>query len=128
MLVSLFITASLLVLLAVLFHKREEYWREIEEAYRKRERELIDRLLKTANVKPLEPTIEREKVLKIPDPEVPPPNWIDAAFLEDEIKEEIEQLYPEAAHMSHADAKRTYTADWSSAEARLKMLKAPLRV
>lgn len=91
----------------------------------KREGELVNRLLKQAGVQPV--VIEREKVIKLPDPEVQPETWIDAAFFEDDVKEELEQAYPEVAHMSHAQAKERYAHDWRHIERRLREQKAPLR-
>ena len=64
-------------------------WDAKEEAWRTRERELVDRLLVRAGVKPL---LEREHVVTLPDPEVRQPNWIEDAFKADMIMEEAEYI------------------------------------
>ncbi len=91
----------------------------------KREGVLIDRLLKQAGVAPV--VIEREKVVKLPDPEIQPETWIDAAFFQDDVKEELEQVYPEVARMSHTQAKERYAHDWRHIEQRLREQRTPLR-
>lgn len=107
-----------LVLQARFFLKREEDWR-------KREMELVNRLLKTAQVQPL--TIERERVIKLPDPELPPLSPVDQAFFQDDIKEELEQVFPEAARMSHSMAQHRFPREWRAIEQRLQAERLPLR-
>lgn len=114
------------ILAARFFSRRENQWIEREEKWRERERVLVDRLLGQAHVRPVE--IQREKVVKLPDPEVtPPPSWIDEAFAVDEVKEELEQFYPEAARMTHAQARSAYPAEWARIQKRLKEEATPLR-
>jgi len=91
----------------------------------KREAALVDRLLKQGGVAPV--VIEREKALKLPDPEIQPETWVDAAFFQDDVKEELEQLYPEVARMSHTQAKERYGADWRRIEQHLREQQTPLR-
>ena len=101
-------------------------WEKREQAWREREMALVDRLLKQAHVAPV--TIERENVIKLPDPEIQPPTWQDEAFFIDDIKEELEQVYPEAAHMSHKQAMALYAKDWQAIERRLREQQTPMRV
>lgn len=91
----------------------------------KREGELVNRLLKQAGVQPV--VIEREKVVKLPDPEIQPMTWQDEAFFIDEIKEELEQVYPEIARMSHSEARARYAHDWARVHKRLQAERMPLR-
>jgi hypothetical protein len=91
----------------------------------KREGVLIDRLLKQAGVQPV--VIEREKVVKLPDPEIQPMTWQDEAFFIDDIKEELEQSYPEIARMSHSEAKARYAHEWMRVQKRLQAERTPLR-
>jgi hypothetical protein len=91
----------------------------------KREAEYINRLLRQAGVQPI--TIERERVVKLPDLEIQPLSAEDEAFFIDEIKEELEQIYPEIARMSHAEAKARYARDWANMQKRLQAERAPLR-
>jgi hypothetical protein len=90
-----------------------------------REAMLVDRLLKQGGIAPV--VIEREKVVKLPDPEIQPMTWQDEAFFTDDIKEELEQVYPEAARMSHGQAKERYVHDWQTIEKRLREQRTPLR-
>jgi len=115
--VNLLLAVSLLYA-ARFFLKREDGWRQ-------REMVLIDRLLKQAHVAPV--AIERENVIKLPDPEVQPETWIDQAFFTDEIKEELEQVYPEVARMTHNQAKDRYAAEWRRIEQHLRERQTPLR-
>lgn len=91
----------------------------------KREAEYINRLLKQGGVQPI--TIERERVVKLPDPEIQPMTPEDEAFFIDDIKEELEQVYPEIARMSHAEAKARYSRDWANMQKRLMAERMPLR-
>lgn len=131
-------TLVLLVLLAILsltvacvaWAARAQATRfiRIEDVWRERERQLVDRLLRQAHVPPLE--IQREQVLKIPDPELAPTaeTWVDQAWLRDSIKEEIEQIYPVTRSMSEIDVMHVYASDWRAIERRLKEEQTPLRV
>lgn len=107
-----------ILLTAWFFLRREDKWREREMA-------LVDRLLKQGHVQPV--TIEREKVVRLPDPETPTETWIDQAFFEDDVKEELEQMYPEVARMSHGEAKTRYAHDWRRVQERLRAERAPIR-
>ena len=100
-------------------------WEKREQQWREREMALVDRLLKQAHVAPV--TIERENVIKLPDPEIQPPTWQDEAFFIDDIKEELEQVYPEAARMSHAEAKMRWPHEWRATAQRLREEQTPLR-
>lgn len=91
----------------------------------KREGELVNRLLKQGGVQPV--VIERENVVKLPDPEIQPATWIDDAFHRDSVKEELEQVYPEAARMSHSEAQARWPHDWRAIDRRLKEELTPLR-
>lgn len=91
----------------------------------KRESELVNRLLKQAGVQPV--VIEREKVIKLPAPEIQPMSPMDEAMFIDDIKEELEQVYPEVARMSHTQAKERYAHDWRHIEQRLREQRTPLR-
>jgi len=91
----------------------------------RREAALVDRLLKQNGIQPV--VIEREKVVKLPDPELAPMSAEDEAFFVDDIKEELEQIYPEIARMSHTEAKRRYAGDWARMQKRLQAERAPLR-
>jgi hypothetical protein len=110
---------------AYFFQRRERDWRAIEEKWRERERALVDRLLRQAQVQPVE--IQRERVVKLPDAEIQPASWIDESMRLDEIKEELEQVYPESAHMSHTEAQQRYGADWSRIAKKLREEATPLR-
>ena len=111
--------ASAAYLSQMRWEKREQQWREREMA-------LVDRLLKQAHIAPV--TIERENVIKLPDPEIQPPTWQDEAFFIDDIKEELEQIYPEAARMSHKEAMALYTKDWQRIGRQLREQRTPMRV
>jgi hypothetical protein len=110
---------------ARLLQNRENGWIDREEKWRERERVLVDRLLGQARVTPVE--VQRENVVKLPDPEIQPASWVDEAFAVDSVKEELEQLYPEAARMSHAEAQAKYSADWRRIAKKLKEESTPLR-
>lgn len=99
----------------------------IEAAWRERERELTDRILAQAGVKPLI-RIDREQIIKVPDPEAAPAEtWEEAWHRDDLIKEEIEQVYPEAARLSIAELKTAHPNEWLRFETMLKEQKTPLR-
>ena len=123
MLVLLLLLCLVLVcgyaLQARIFYKREEEWRA-------RERQLVDRLLRRANVEPLE--VQRSKVLQLDDDPTPNKSPADEAFELDEIKEELEQLHPNAAWMSPEQAKSTYLQDWNEIAGKLEAQRRPLRI
>lgn len=98
----------------------------IEDGWRQRERDLIDRVLKRASVTPLQ--IEREQVIKLPDAELQPRNWIEEAFKTDEIKEDVEQLFPETAGLTAEQVQAQYPAAWNDAEKRWMAAHSPLKV
>jgi hypothetical protein len=125
MLALLLVLAVGVMLAARFFSKREEMWIAREEKWRERERVLVDRLLRQANVAPVE--IQREQVVKLADPEIQPASWVDESFATDDIKEELEQLYPEAARMSHAEAQARYSREWQRIAVALKERSTPLR-
>lgn len=122
-----FLLLSLLILLlacgytlqARTFYRREEGWRQ-------RERQLVDRLLRQANVAPLE--VERIKTLQIDDNPSPNKSPIDEAFEVDDLKEELEQLHPDAQWMSVEQAKAAYPQEWREIGARLEAKRQPLRI
>lgn len=109
-------------------HVRATHFQSVEDRWRERERQLIDRLLKQAQVPPLE--IQRERVLKLPDPELTPTaeTWVDAAMREDDVMEEIEYLFPEAARLGPTLAKERYAQDWKRIEKRIIEQRTPLRM
>lgn len=98
----------------------------IEDGWRQRERDLIDRVLKRASVPPLQ--IEREQVIKLPDAELQPRNWIEEAFKTDEIKEDVEQMFPEVAGLTAEQVQAQYPAAWNDAEQRWMAAHSPLKV
>jgi hypothetical protein len=118
--------AACLACAAIFFYLRESKWEEREEKWRVREFQLIDRLLKKEHVQPLE--VQREHVIKIPDPEIAPMSWQDEAMRLDEIKEELEQIYPEVTHMDHETARATYASDWKRIQKQLTEENTAMRV
>lgn len=121
----LFAWVASLVIATLFFLKREKDWRRVEGEWRERERALVDRLLRQAHVQPVE--IQRESVVKLPDPEIQPASWVDESFRLDDIKEELEQIYPETARMSHAEAQARFPKDWQIIAKKLKEEQTPLR-
>jgi hypothetical protein len=119
------IAAGSLGLAAYFYQRREKEWLRREREWREREMGLVDRLLKQGQVATL--TVDREKVVKLSDPEIQPASWIDDAFMIDSIKEELEQIYPEAARMSHAEAQARYAKEWQGIARKLKEEATPLR-
>lgn len=123
--VNLVLSLACLVILAFqarAFSKREDRWW-------KREEELRNQLWELAGGKKPVVKIEREKIIKVPDPEGQPPamNEWDAALFNDGVKEEVEQLHPNARGMSIAQVKAKYPHDWKRAEEALRAERAPLR-
>jgi hypothetical protein len=110
--------AAALALQSWLFYRREEGWRE-------RERQLVDRLLRQARVEPLE--VRRVRTLEIEETSEPNKSPIDEAFEMDDVKEELEQLHPEAHGMTVEQAMMLYPQEWREIEARLQARRRPLR-
>jgi hypothetical protein len=96
---------------------------QIEEA-RLREQKLIDKLLTKAGFAPL---LEREQALVLPDPEIKQPNFIEQAFLEDGIMEEVEQMNPEMADRGADYVKQVYPSIWEEAQKRYHALHNAMR-
>lgn len=120
-----------LLLVARFFLNREKEqtaeWRAREEEWRTREKRLTDELLRYAHVPPLE--VKQERVAKIPDPDVTPMlNDIDLAMYLDDIKEEIEQIHPEAYQMTPDEVKSRWPTLWTEAERQWKSAHEPLRI
>lgn len=116
--------AGLLVRAFFDYQKRIE---QVEDKYREREWEIFDRALVGQGIKPIL-KIEREKVLKVSDPEIPNETWTESAFNDDRIKEEIEQLYPEARRLPTAEVKVLYNTEWRKFEQSYRDMQRPLRV
>jgi len=105
------------------FSKREDRWR-------KREEELRDQLWVLAGGKKPVVKYEHEKIVKIPDPEAPPQTPMsanDVAVFNDDIKEELEQVHPDARWLSVAQVKARWPQEWQAAEKALRDERAPLR-
>lgn len=96
------------------FFRSLKRWEELEARFRAREDLLIDRLLVKSGNSPL---IERERVVKLPDPEVKQPSWIEEAFRLDGIMEEAERLLPEAQGQTPEWVRDMYPTVWRNAEA-----------
>jgi hypothetical protein len=114
------ISAHLLVLgllIRVFFvHLRRQD--EIIRETRLREQQLIDRLLVKAGHTPL---IEREQVVKIPDPEIRQPDFVELAFREDEIMEEVEMMNASMQGRGADYVKQLYPSLWEEAEKRFNI-------
>ena len=96
---------------------------QIDES-RLREQKLVDKLLTRHGFAPL---LEREEVVKIPDPEVKQPSFIEEAFYQDSILEEVELMNPDLAGRDAAYVRECYPALWMEAQARVDVQKRPLR-
>lgn len=107
------------VLLAQI-HRLEQ---EIEKS-RLREQQMVDKLLSKSGYSPL---LEREQVVKLPDPEVKQPDFIELAFREDAIMEEAELMNPEMAGRGAEYVKQIYPSLWDEAEKRFNTLHNPMR-
>lgn len=92
---------------------------------RRENQQLLNRLLLRHNVEPIQ--IEREQVVKLPDPEVQPRTWLDDVMRADAIKEEIERVHPDAAQMTLEEVMATYPHDWKRFEAQWNEQHTPLR-
>jgi len=109
--------AGILAVLACYFSARE---REV-----KRERdELLNRLLVKHAVEPIR--IEREKVVKLPDPEAQPRSPIDDAFRNDDILEEIQHRHAEAGGLTAEEVREGWPELWRKYEERWDEEHAPL--
>lgn len=113
------------------FLKRESAinaeWRLREEEWRTREKRLTDELLRYAHVPALE--VRQERIAKIPDAETAPMlNDIDLVFYLDDLKEEIEQIHPEAVAMTAEEVKIYWPNEWREAERQYKAAHQPLRI
>ena len=98
--------------------------KHIEDS-RLREQELVERMLAKSGFAPL---VEREQVIKLPDPEVKQPDFIEMAFREDGIMEEVEQINPEMAGRGAEYVKQVYPSIWDEAERRYNSMNAPMRL
>lgn len=96
---------------------------EIKQA-RLREQKLIDKLLTKSGFAPL---LEREEVIKIPDPEVRQPSFIEEAFRLDAIMEEVEQINPEMKGRDADYVQQLYPEVWRQAESRYMGIHGNLR-
>jgi hypothetical protein len=92
---------------------------------REREQKLIDRMLTKSGFAPI---IEREQVVKLADPEIKQPDFIEAAFREDGIMEEVEMLNPEMAGRGVEYVKQVYPSIWDEAERRYNAMNNPMRL
>lgn len=104
-------------------------WEKIENRWRAREEALRDQLwVKTGGTKPVV-KFEHEKIIKVPDPEArpEPQNWQEAAFRNDEVLEELEQIHPEIVGMAPEQAARLYPQEWKKIARRLEEERTPLR-
>jgi hypothetical protein len=117
-----FTLACALVVQARVFSKRED-------KYRAREDELRNQLWELAGGKKPVLKIEREKIVKVADPDAPDQtmNTWDLAMFHDDIKEELEQIHPAARAMSVSQVKAKYPHDWKQIEAAIRAERAPLR-
>jgi len=98
----------------------------LEDQARDREFALIDTYLRKQNVSPL---VEREQVLRLPDPEATKPsNFVDEAFRLDQIKEIVEAMNPAAAWESIEETRAQWPDLWKQAEAQFAVEQTPLRV
>ncbi len=109
----------------------DQYWWEryekAEAEWRTRERGLIDQLLKVGGAKPISPQMEVEKVVKLPDPEIPPANFADKLFRQDDILQIVEEMHPEVAGRPWEHVREDYPLLWAKAEAKWELEHTPLR-
>lgn len=111
------------LLIRVLFTQLQRQDDIIKET-RLREQQLIDKLLTKSGYSPL---IEREQVVKIPDPEIRQPDFIELAFREDAIMEEVELMNPEMQGRGADYVRQLYPGLWSEAEQRYRNAHIPMR-
>jgi hypothetical protein len=107
----------------VLLAQIQRLEQQIEES-RLREQQMMDKLLTKSGYSPL---LEREQVVKLPDPEVKQPDFIELAFREDAIMEEVEMMNPEMAGRGAEFVKQIYPGLWDEAEKRFNTLHSPMR-
>ena len=110
-----------------LFNEFRERERRITDDNREREGQLLNRILRQVNVKAVG-KVEVENVVKLPDPELPPPTYIDEAFRLDEIKEMIEAVMPEVIGMDPCEVQSQHPQIWKQFEAKHKEEHTPLRI
>jgi hypothetical protein len=100
---------------------------DLEGRARERELALIDSYLRKQNVPPLE--VQRENVLKLPDPEsVRPGNFVDEAVRLNQISEIVEEARPEAAWLTADEIRAQLPELWSQAEKQWELERTALRV
>lgn len=107
----------------VLLAQIQRLEQQIEES-RLREQQMMDKLLTKSGYSPL---LEREQVITLPDPEVKQPDFIELAFREDAIMEEVEMMNPEMAGRGAEFVKQIYPGLWDEAEKRFNTLHNPMR-
>lgn len=107
----------------VLLAQIQRLEQQIEES-RLREQQMMDKLLTKSGYSPL---LEREQVITLPDPEVKQPDFIELAFREDAIMEEVEMMNPEMAGRGAEFVKQIYPSLWDEAEKRFNTLHSPMR-
>ncbi|TXH51085.1 MAG: hypothetical protein E6Q97_19140 [Desulfurellales bacterium] len=128
---AIVLCAGSLIWTARFFLQREAQiradWQNAEQDWRAREKRLTDELLRYAHVPPL--AVEQQRVAKIPDPDVTPfLSDIDDAMRADDIKEDVEQLHPEAVGMTPDEVKALWPMEWRAAEANWNAVREPLRI
>jgi len=99
---------------------------KLESEWRERERELVDRILKQVNVKPIVQH-QVEKVVVHPDPEVAPLSPIDLEWRKVEIIEDIEHFHPELTGITAERLERDYAPIWQKYADRYAEAHTPLR-
>ena len=126
--ITLLVLAVGIALTARFFLGREELLKENHLARERelegRNKDLLNRLLLKNNVQPV--GIEFEKTLKLPDPDTQFHTPLDEVYLRDEIKEEIEQLRPDAREMSAEEVESRWPDLWKRAHKQLMDERAPL--
>lgn len=117
------------VILVLLGYQFRAFLRQIKalqvevEAARVREQKLIDKLLTKSGFAPL---LERENAVKIPDPEIKQPDFIETAFRLDAIMEEVELINPEMRGRDADYVQQLYPDLWRQAEQRYAGIHSPL--
>lgn len=113
--------------LFILQTEAQERERKLADDYRQREAELLNRILRLANVQPVGPRVEVENVVKLPDPEIAPPDWIDQTLRLDEIKEFVEERHPDLSALSVSEIRDRYPQIWHKCEQLRDEYYTPLR-
>lgn len=109
------------------FLQARQEWAAEAQRHRERERELIDTYLRKQGVTPL--SVQADAVLKLQDAEAAPArSWIDDAMRRDEIKERLEETYPDAAWIDADEAQARWADEWKRLEKRWEEEHTPLRV